>query len=120
MSKFFKSKKDDRSVTVETRSISSSVAASDEPSSTAIPGRRDRKGRPLTDPSYKWGRTPNVPLGDDWKASDHPVNNMSEEEQAKLRAKGINPALKAEMDEKVNNTKKGGWWINLSTIGGPR
>ena len=50
---------------------------------------------------------------EDWTASDYPVNNMSAEEQEKLRKKGINPALKAEMDAKAygkENEKKISWW----------
>ena len=45
-------------------------------------------------------------------ASEFDTSYMSEEEKAKLRAQGINPALKAEMDAKVYGKKQGkgsGW-----------
>jgi len=46
---------------------------------------------------------------------DHPVHKISAEEQEKLRAKGVNPALKAEMDDKVYKKGEGkGLWSKVA------
>ncbi|KAI9761853.1 MAG: hypothetical protein M4579_000793 [Chaenotheca gracillima] len=116
-----KNTKADPTINVETKSISSTantlVNEDQQPvasSASQVPTRVDKGGRPMADPGFTWGRTPKGPFGDEWKASTHPVDNMSEEKQAKLRAKGINPALKAEMDEKVY--QKGRWKTTMATM----
>lgn len=78
--------------------------------------------RPLPDPGMKWGITPTTPYDPDEKPGpDHPVHKIPLEKQEKMRQKGINPVLKAEMDEsakgeggfwrKVAQTSMGGGWI---------
>ena len=50
---------------------------------------------------------------------DHPVHRIPPEKQAKMRNKGINPVLKAEMDAATNNgfmskwgkTSMGQWYV---------
>jgi hypothetical protein len=43
---------------------------------------------------------------------------MTQSEQAKLRAKGINPVLKAEMDQEVYKKGEGkGFWTKLAGTG---
>jgi hypothetical protein len=55
---------------------------------------------------------PNAPKPED--DPNHPVHKVSAEEQEKMRKKGINPVLKAEMDEKVYNQGEGkGFWTKL-------
>ncbi|KAJ5152079.1 hypothetical protein N7492_010374 [Penicillium capsulatum] len=58
------------------------------------------KEKPLPDPGYRWGITPSKPYDPDAKPGpDHPVHKIPAEKQEKMRAKGVNPVLKAEMDE---------------------
>ena len=44
---------------------------------------------------------------------DHPVHKIPPEKQAKMRAKGVNPVLKAEIDEAFRRNKEGKIWKRL-------
>lgn len=103
-------------------------------SSTAQPTKQPSEGPA---PGLKWGVTPKAPTAasNDQAKDSKPgqtdgeqtpdwENFYSEEEKAKLRAKGVNPALKAEMEtrtrangregkfwQKVAGTAMGGGWI---------
>lgn len=72
--------------------------------------------------AMKWGITPSKPYDPNEKPGpDHPVHKIPVEKQEKMRKKGINPVLRAEMDEsgkgqggfwrKVAQTSMGGGWI---------
>ena len=71
---------------------------------------REEKDNSLPDVALKWGRTPKKPTEEEKSKWE---NYYSEEEKAKLRAEGINPALKAEME---NNKRKhgGGFWSKVA------
>lgn len=79
------------------------------------------KSRPLPDPAMKWGISAKPYDPNEKPGPDHPVHKIPMEEQEKMRKKGINPVLKAEMDEskkgeggfwgKVAQTSMGGGWI---------
>lgn len=84
--------------------------------------QQPKKSKPLPDPGYTWGITPKKPYDPDAKPGpDHPVHKIPLEKQEKMRKKGVNPVLKAEMDEagkgeggfwrKVAGTSMGGGWI---------
>ncbi|KAK2593802.1 hypothetical protein QQS21_008510 [Conoideocrella luteorostrata] len=79
-------------------------------SSVSSPVTKDE--RLQAEAAYRWGITPS---SDDKQESDpaktppdHPVHKISPEEQQKMRRKGINPVLKAEMDEATRQHGKGG------------
>lgn len=81
------------------------------------------KNRP--DPAAKWGYTPdpskapNKTEHDPAKCPpDHPVHKISPEKIEKLRKKGINPVLRAEMDEMTNKTEGKGFWVKLGMSSG--
>lgn len=60
----------------------------------------------------KWGKTPSKPYDpDEEPGPDHPVHKVPLEKQEKWRKKGINPVLRAEMDELK---KKGGFWMKVA------
>lgn len=73
----------------------------------------------------KWGITPktnNDSKKNDPPGPDHPVHLIPAEEQEKMRKKGVNPVLYAEMNRnklegkgtfwsKVSQTAMGGGWI---------
>jgi hypothetical protein len=70
----------------------------------------------------KWGVTPKGPRDKDAvPGPDHPVHKIPLEKQEKMRKKGINPVLYAEMNQnnfgekgfwaKVRGTSMGGGWI---------
>jgi hypothetical protein len=63
------------------------------------PSKEDERLR--AEAAYRWGRTPpSHSAKDDSKLpDDHPVHAISLEDQDKMRKKGIDPALKAEMDQ---------------------
>jgi hypothetical protein len=72
--------------------------------------------------AMKWGITPSKPYDPNEKPGpDHPVHKIPLEKQEKMKKKGINPVLRAEMDEsrkgqggfwgKVAQTSMGGGWI---------
>ncbi|KAJ5952089.1 uncharacterized protein N7479_010502 [Penicillium vulpinum] len=76
----------------------------------------------LPDPALKWGITPSKPYDPNEKPGpDHPVHQIPLEKQEKMRKKGINPVLKAEIYQaqkgeggfwsKVAQTSFGGGWI---------
>ncbi|CAL5867102.1 uncharacterized protein PFLUO_LOCUS1314 [Penicillium psychrofluorescens] len=85
--------------------------------------KKDKKDKkPLPDPGLSWGITPSEEHKTAEKPGpDHPVHKIPLEKQEKMRKKGINPILKAEMDEgtkgeggfwqKVAGTAFGGGWI---------
>ncbi|KAJ5625296.1 hypothetical protein N7510_001605 [Penicillium lagena] len=85
--------------------------------------KKDKKGKkPLPDPGLSWGITPSEEHKTAEKPGpDHPVHKIPLEKQEEMRRKGINPILKAEMDEgtkgeggfwrKVAGTALGGGWI---------
>ncbi|KAJ5463770.1 hypothetical protein N7475_008714 [Penicillium sp. IBT 31633x] len=84
------------------------------------PSGKDTKSQdpPLPDPSYKWGITPSKPYERDRKPGpDHPVHKIPLEKQEKMRRKGIDPVLRAEMDAV---TKEGGFWrkVAQTSMGG--
>jgi hypothetical protein len=66
----------------------------------------------------KWSKEPvrtdsNAPRPED--DPNHPVHKISAEDQEKMRKKGINPALKAEMDEEVYKKGEGkGLWTKVA------
>ncbi|KAF3406968.1 hypothetical protein DPV78_001780 [Talaromyces pinophilus] len=72
----------------------------------------------------KWGVTPKINANkkDEPPGPDHPVHLIPAEEQEKIRSKGVNPVLYAEMNRnklegkgtfwsKVSQTAMGGGWI---------
>lgn len=72
--------------------------------------------------AMKWGITPSKPYDpNEEPGPDHPVHKIPLKKQEKMRKKGINPVLRAEMDEcqkgeggfwgKVAQTSMGGGWI---------
>lgn len=64
------------------------------------------------DPGLKWGITPSKPYDPNEKPGpDHPVHKIPAEKQEKMRQKGINPVLRAEMDEAQ---KGGGFWAKVA------
>lgn len=67
-----------------------------------------QKQIPLPDPSCKRDINPPGKLSVDDVGPDHPVHKVPLEKQAKWRAKGIDPVLRAEMDE-VTRGKRGFW-----------
>jgi hypothetical protein len=66
----------------------------------------------------KWGKEPIRADPNASKPEDdpnHPVHRISAEEQEKMRKKGINPVLKAEMDEGVYKKGEGkGLWTKVA------
>lgn len=89
------------------------------------PSAGEGREKGLPDVAAKWGITPKD-KNDDQKPHNKSESEYSPEEReqrAKLRAKGINPDLKAEMDaatkgskersfwQKVAGTSSGGGWI---------
>jgi len=52
--------------------------------------------------------------------ADHPVHRLSREEQERLRAKGVNPILKAEMDDATKKGEGKGLWSKVvgTALGG--
>ncbi|KAJ5781299.1 hypothetical protein N7457_006459 [Penicillium paradoxum] len=78
----------------------------------------NRRERPLPDPALKWGITPSKKYDPDKKPGpEHPVHKIPLEKQEKMRRKGIDPVLRAEMDEAV---KGGGFWrkVAQTSMGG--
>lgn len=76
-----------------------------------------QKSPPLPDPAYKWGISAKPYDPNEKPGPDHPVHKIPLEEQEKMRKKGINPVLKAEMDPP---TKEGGFWrkVAQTSMGG--
>ncbi|KAK2591328.1 hypothetical protein QQS21_010981 [Conoideocrella luteorostrata] len=64
--------------------------------------------------AYRWGKTPTGgPQESDPSKlpPDHPVHKIPLETQDKMRKKGINPVLRAEMDEATKGQgKEGNFW----------
>ena len=74
------------------------------------------------DTAYRWGKTPSA----ESQGSDpskmpptHPVHEIPLEKQEKMRQKGINPVLKAEMDEatKGHGKERSFWSKYTATLG---
>lgn len=64
----------------------------------------------------KWGKTPKSDEQPLELPDDHPVHKISLKEQEKMRQKGINPVLKAEMDEAMGKGQSGGkFWKKYGT-----
>lgn len=69
--------------------------------------------------ALRWGKTPSCtnmdrPLSE--LPEDHPVHKIPLKKQQKMRQKGINPVLKAEMDEAMGGEKSGGkFWKKYGT-----
>lgn len=91
-------------------------------SSPSLPKNTAKAEKPLPDVALKWGITPSKPYDPNEKPGpDHPVHQIPLEKQEKMRKKGVNPVLKAEMDQgtkgeggfwrKVSQTSFGGGWI---------
>ncbi|KAJ5609363.1 hypothetical protein N7528_009930 [Penicillium herquei] len=102
-------------------SLPDSMFEKNSNSSSASSSRIKKPDLPLPDPALKWGITPTKPLDPNEKPGpDHPVHQIPTEEQERMREKGINPVLKAEMDQvckgegsfwqKVRQTSMGGGW----------
>lgn len=73
--------------------------------------------KPLPDPALKWGKSPSKSINDppDYTPSEDSYTPEEQSERAKLRAKGVNPDLKAEMDRKVyGKGKAGGFWSKVA------
>lgn len=51
---------------------------------------------------------------------DHPVHRIPVEEREKMRKKGVNPVLKAEMDETLGRSKEGKFWVKFGLNSGLR
>lgn len=74
------------------------------------------RGKNLPDVAAKWGVTPkDRPPPYSKPESDYSVEEQ--EKRAKLRAKGINPDLKAEMDAATKG-KEGGFWRKVAGTSG--
>lgn len=58
--------------------------------------------------AYRWGKTPSMGSVEEESKlrPDHPVHKIPLEKQEKLKKKGINPVLKAEMDEMTRGQGK--------------
>ncbi|KAJ6439276.1 ADP-ribosyl-[dinitrogen reductase] glycohydrolase [Purpureocillium lavendulum] len=59
--------------------------------------------------AYRWGKTPSSGPTETDPArlpADHPVHKIPPETQEKMRKKGINPVLRAEMDEATKGQGK--------------
>lgn len=81
-------------------------------SSTAATAGQGRS-KNLPDVAAKWGVTPK----DRPPPYSKPESEYSPEEQeqrAKLRAKGVNPDLKAEIDAARKGNKEGGFWSKVA------
>lgn len=120
-----------RSVSTSTASLSQytpsnpsgqppSYSQSTTPSSnttTSSSSRPDGQARP--DPALRWGLTPSGPgpaaLRQQQPPPDHPIHKISAEEQANMRARDVNPVLKAEMD--AAGKGKGGFWRRIAMSG---
>ncbi|UKZ58736.1 uncharacterized protein TrAtP1_000061 [Trichoderma atroviride] len=64
----------------------------------------------------KWGKTPKMDEQPSELPDDHPVHKISPKEQEKMRQKGVNPVLKAEMDEAMGKGQPGGkFWKKYGT-----
>ena len=88
---------------------------------------------PLSDPALKWGVTPpnNSNNNENQKNKETAAagaaadttdweNYYDEATKAKLRAKGINPALKAEMEHGRKQSREGSFWgkVAATSFGG--
>ncbi len=65
--------------------------------------------RAKAEAGYRWGKTPSSEKQGSEPSKmppDHPVHNIPIEKQDLLRQKGINPVLKAEMDEATKGRGK--------------
>ena len=83
---------------------------------------------PLPDPALKWGVTPKHSKSSNSKADDKSQdqgdasapavdweNYYDEATKAKLRAKGVNPALKAEMEHgQRQHGREGSFWAKVA------
>lgn len=94
----------------------------------------NNEGKPLADVGLKWGRTPKTTTSTSMSPDNDSTSDIqnqktnwediyTEEEKQKMRAKGINPALKAEIDAKRNQDGKGrerGFWgkVGQTAMGG--
>lgn len=95
---------------------------SNDSSAPLQPDKQADNRKHLVEPALKWGIRPSEP-NDRAKepGPDHPVHKVPLKTQEKWRKKGINPVLRAEMDEaqkgeggfwaKVAGTAMGGGWI---------
>lgn len=64
----------------------------------------------------KWGKTPKIDEQPSELPDDHPVHKISLKEQEKMKQKGVNPVLKAEMDQAMGNGQSGGnFWKKYGT-----
>ncbi|PIG82499.1 hypothetical protein AARAC_005773 [Aspergillus arachidicola] len=73
--------------------------------------KKSKGEEPLAHPSAKWGITPSEETMKSEVRKDHPVHKIPLEKQEKMRAKGIDPVSKAEMDEALKG--QGGFWTKL-------
>ncbi|KAF9891158.1 hypothetical protein FE257_005094 [Aspergillus nanangensis] len=94
-----------------------------QPNIPATLDKPDEKGKmqqqkPQPDPYGQWGITPSKEARHDEVGKDHPVHKIPLAKQEKMRAKGVNPVLKAEMDEATKG--KGGFWakLGMTSLGG--
>ncbi|KNG89892.1 hypothetical protein ANOM_001704 [Aspergillus nomiae NRRL 13137] len=80
--------------------------------------KKSKEGKPLADPSAKWGITPSEETMNNEVGKDHPVHKIPLEKQEKMRAKGVDPVSKAEMDEALKG--QGGFWakLGMTALGG--
>ncbi|KAJ5085035.1 hypothetical protein N7532_009806 [Penicillium argentinense] len=99
---------------------SESTLALDQTSDTKKDHSREERAAAAA-AAMKWGITPKPYDPNEKPGPDHPVHKIPLEKQEKMRKKGINPVLRAEMDEstkgeggfwrKVAQTSMGGGWI---------
>ncbi|KAM0262784.1 hypothetical protein ACHAQJ_001578 [Trichoderma viride] len=80
----------------------------------------DRNRQLAAQAGLKWGKTPSSHPEMNQPPSklpdDHPVHKIPLEKQAKMRQKGINPVLRAEMDETMGKGQSGGtFWKKYGT-----
>ena len=98
-----------------TKEISSSSTLKPE----SEPEQKQTTSSKRPDPSFSWGVTPSAEATMTREVDkDHPVHKIPLEKQEKMRKKGINPVLKAEMDEKMKGA--GGFWtrVGMTAMGG--
>ena len=100
--------------------VTETTAAADEDTSTktdalstASTTTSNKNNKPRPDPGFRWGKTPSK-LHDPnaIPGPDHPVHKIPPEEQEKMRRKGVNPVLWAEMNQ--HRTGEKGFWSKVA------
>ncbi|GJN73883.1 hypothetical protein PLICBS_007966 [Purpureocillium lilacinum] len=101
----------------EASTLTSNPEYFEKPTPTESATMQDQEERRLqAEAAYRWGKTPSSSGGpaetDPARLPvDHPVHKIPPETQEKMRKKGINPVLRAEMDEATKGQgKERGFW----------